>query len=103
MANRSAMANEISSQPNITLADHSDRAAYQRLKTLLADPHPALIDIEGYTTTAFRRLYRQRNRVLQGGVTNGVALRACPSTITPSWVPARTGSLTHGMSINSLR
>jgi hypothetical protein len=40
-------------------------------------------EIEGYTTTAFRRLYRQRNLVLHGGITNGVALRASLRTVTP--------------------
>ena len=77
------MAHEITSQPNIMLPEHSDRAAYQRLKKLLADPHPVLKDIEGYTTSAFRRLYRQRNLVLHGAITNGAALRASLRTVTP--------------------
>jgi hypothetical protein len=77
------MAAEISAQPTVTLADHSDQAAYQRLKKLLGDPHATLKEIEGYTTTAFRRLYRQRNLVLHGGITNGVALRASLRTVTP--------------------
>ena len=50
------IADEIANQPTISLPDHSDRAAYQRLKKLLADPHPVLKDIEAYTTAAFRRL-----------------------------------------------
>ena len=95
------MANEISSQPNITLTDHSDRAAYQRLKKLLADPHTALKDIEGYTTTAFRRLYRQRNLVLHGGITNGVALRACLRTVTPL-VSAGMDRIAHAWYVDKL-
>jgi hypothetical protein len=77
------MAAEIGAQPAITLNDDSDRAAYLRLKKLLADPNAVLKEIEGYTTTTFRRLYRQRNLVLHGGITNGVALRACLRTVTP--------------------
>ena len=60
------MAAEIGAQPAITLNDDSDRAAYLRLKKLLADPNAVLKEIEGYTTTTFRRLYRQRNLVLHG-------------------------------------
>jgi hypothetical protein len=95
------MAQEITSQPTITLPDHSDRAAYQRLKKLLADPHPALKDIEGYTTSAFRRLYRQRNLVLHGGITNGVALHASLRTVTPL-VGAGMDRIAHAWYIDSL-
>ena len=77
------MADEIAGQPAITLTDDSDRAAYQLLKKLLGDPYATLKEIEGYTTTAFRRLYRQRNLVLHGGITSGVALRSCLRTVTP--------------------
>lgn len=77
------MATEITTQPVVALNDHSDQAAYQRLKKLLGDPYGTLKEIEGYTTTAFRRLYRQRNLVLHGGVTNGVSLRASLRTVTP--------------------
>ncbi len=95
------MAHEITSQPNIALPDHSDRAAYQRLKKLLADPHPVLKDIEGYTTSAFRRLYRQRNLVLHGGITNGVALRASLRTVTPL-VGAGMDRIAHAWYIDKL-
>jgi hypothetical protein len=95
------MAQEITNQPGIALLDHSDRAAYQRLKKLLADPHPTLKDIEGYTTSAFRRLYRQRNLVLHGGITNGVALRASLRTVTPL-VGAGMDRIAHAWYIDKL-
>ncbi len=97
----SLMADEITTQPTITLPDHSDRAAYLRLKKLLTDPHPALKDIEGYTTSAFRRLYRQRNLVLHGGITNSVALRASLRTVTPL-VGAGMDRIAHAWYIDKL-
>jgi hypothetical protein len=95
------IADEIESRPAIALSDHSDRAAYQRLKKLLADPHPVLKDIESYTTAAFRRLYRQRNLVLHGGITNGVALRASLRTITPL-VGAAMDRIAHAWYVDNL-
>lgn len=95
------IADEITNQPVITLSDHSDRAAYQRLKKLLSDPHPVLKDIELYTTAAFRRLYRQRNLVLHGGITNGVALRASLRTITPL-VGAAMDRIAHAWYVDNL-
>jgi hypothetical protein len=77
------IAEEIAAQPNVALTDVSDQAAYHRMKKLLAGPHGVLKEIEGYTIAAFRRLYRQRNLVLHGGITNGVALRASLRTVTP--------------------
>jgi hypothetical protein len=95
------IADEISNQPVIALVDHSDRAAYQRLKKLLADPHPVLKDIEIYTTAAFRRLYRQRNLVLHGGITNGVALPASLRTVTPL-VGAGMDRIAHAWYVDNL-
>lgn len=95
------IADIISNMPTVTLPDHSDRAAYQRLKKLLADPHPVLKDIESYTTAAFRRLYRQRNLVLHGGITNGVALRASLRTITPL-IGAAMDRIAHAWYVDNL-
>jgi hypothetical protein len=94
-------ADEIVSKPAVSLTDHSDRAAYQRLKKLLTDPHPVLKDIESYATAAFRRLYRQRNLVLHGGITNGVALRASLRTITPL-VGAAMDRIAHAWYVDNL-
>lgn len=77
------LADEIASPVPLPLSGDSDRAAYERLKELLAEPHSVLKDIESYTSGAFRRLYRQRNLVLHGGITNGVALRASLRTAAP--------------------
>ena len=77
------IAAEIAAQVPLTLSSDSDRAAYERLRKLLGDPHSVLKDIEGYASGAFRRLYRQRNLVLHGGITNGIALRASLRTAAP--------------------
>jgi hypothetical protein len=67
----------------LALPSDSDRAAHERMRKLLADPHTVLKDIEGQASGAFRRLYRQRNLVLHGGKTGGVALRASLRTVAP--------------------
>jgi hypothetical protein len=60
-----------------------------------------LKDIESYTTAAFRRLYRQRNLVLHGGITNGVALPASLRTITPL-VGAAMDRIAHAWYVDNL-
>jgi hypothetical protein len=67
----------------LALPTDSDRAAHERMRELLADPHTVLKDIESQASGAFRRLYRQRNLVLHGGKTGGVALRASLRTVAP--------------------
>jgi hypothetical protein len=88
------VAAEIAGGAPLTLSSDSDRAAYERLRKLLDDPHAVLKDIEGYTSGAFRRLYRQRNLVLHGGKTDGVALRASLRTAAPL-VGAGMDRITH--------
>ncbi|MDX1984577.1 MAG: hypothetical protein SFV51_30175 [Bryobacteraceae bacterium] len=95
------IAREIESGPAFTLIDASDQAAVQRMKKLLDHPHSVLKEIETYTTAAFRRMYRQRNLVLHGGITNGVALRASLRTITPL-VGAAMDRIAHAWYVDSL-
>jgi hypothetical protein len=77
------VATAIGSQLPLALPNDSDRAAHARMTKLVADPHSVLKEIEGYTSGTFRRLYRQRNLVLHGGITDGVALRASLRTAAP--------------------
>jgi hypothetical protein len=77
------IASDISAGMPLLLSNDADRAAFERMKKLLADPHTVMKDIESYATGAFRRLYRQRNLVLHGGKTDGVALRASLRTAAP--------------------
>jgi hypothetical protein len=65
------------------LPDPCDRAAVERMRHLLKDPHAKLNDIGSHVKDAFTRLYRIRNLVLHGGLTNAVGLRAALRTATP--------------------
>lgn len=64
------------------LAD-SDLAAVHRMERLLRNPAKVLADVRGYATESLRRLYRQRNLVLHGGRTRGVALDSTLRTAAP--------------------
>jgi hypothetical protein len=77
------VAGEIAGGAPLPVQTDSDRAACERMRKLLASPHAVLKDIESYASAAFRRLYRQRNLVLHGGITGGVALRASLRTAAP--------------------
>ncbi len=44
------------------------------MKAVLAGPHSQLADVRTIVTGVFRRLYRQRNIVVHGGSTAGIAL-----------------------------
>jgi hypothetical protein len=77
------IATDIAAGVTLTLSNDADRAAFERMRKLLADPHAVMKDIETYATGAFLRLYRQRNLVLHGGKTDGVALRASLRTAAP--------------------
>jgi hypothetical protein len=77
------VAEAIIKKENLTFDTWSDKAAWLRMKRLLSNPSPALLDVQHYAASSFRRLYRQRNLVLHGGKTNAVALRACLRTVAP--------------------
>ena len=61
----------------------SDRAAVSRTLDMLREPRKTLALVQEHATNAFRRLYRQRNMVLHGALTNAVALRASLRTAAP--------------------
>ncbi len=67
----------------LTTTDESDRAAIERMRSLLADPNRVLHDIDRHLVAVLRRLYRQRNLVLHWGKTDAVALRASIRTAAP--------------------
>ena len=81
---RSALlARAIHDGEDLTIKDYSDMAAIARVRTLLADPHRTLRDIQHHAASAFRRLYQQRNMILHWGKTDPVALRATLRTTAP--------------------
>jgi hypothetical protein len=67
----------------INLASPSDIAAAERMKTVLAAPHPQLNDVREVIRSVFRRLYRQRNIVVHGGTTAAIALDSALRTAAP--------------------
>jgi hypothetical protein len=64
-------------------SDHQQQAAVERLKVLLGNPGPGLKDVLAYANRVFRRLYRQRNLVLHGGMTRSVVLTSALRTAAP--------------------
>ncbi len=86
----------------LTVTEWQDKAAIARMKALLQKPSEKLRDIQHHAAVAFRRLYRQRNLVLHGGITNAVALRACLRTAAPL-VGAGMDRLAHGWYVDRMR
>lgn len=65
------------------LTDPAERAAHARMAELARDPRKTLTTVRTYAQHATRRLYRQRNLVLHGGRTWGIALEASLRTAAP--------------------
>ncbi len=80
---------------------HSDRIAVDRISDVLDDPRQTLAAIKKHATTAFSRLYRQRNLVLHGGKTDAVALRASLRTAAPI-VGAGIDRIVHASYVDNL-
>jgi hypothetical protein len=96
------VAEAIQSGQPLALSEWSDKAALARMQALLRKPSDRLRDIQHHAAVAFRRLYRQRNLVLHGGITNAVALRACLRTAAPL-VGAGMDRLAHGWYADHMR
>jgi hypothetical protein len=74
---------EIAAGAGLKLVADSERAAEHRMERLVSNPAKVLQDVFGYAQESLRRLYRQRNLVLHGGRTRGVALEATLRTAAP--------------------
>lgn len=59
---------ELTNDPKVRVATRSDRAAVHRVKQLLTRPAAVLEDVRSNVQESLRRLYRQRNLVVHGGV-----------------------------------
>ena len=84
------------------LRRHSDVAAHKRMQKLLHSPSKILSDIQMHVADTFHRLYRQRNLILHGGRTNGIALQASLRT-TAKLVGAGMDRITHAWYVERLR
>lgn len=96
------MARLIASNRPLDLPRATDRAALQRMDSLIRNPSPALSALQVSVSDAFHRLYRQRNLILHGGITDSIALVA--SLRTASKVAgAGIDRVAHGAYVQGLR
>lgn len=89
------MAKAIAAKTWLDFNSQSDVAAVHRMEALLSSPRHTLLDVRDHATESFRRLYRQRNLVMHGGRTTGVALDASLRTAAPL-VGAGVDRIAHG-------
>lgn len=71
------------------------------MKAVLAGPHSQLADVRTIVTGVFRRLYRQRNIVVHGGSTAGIALGGWCSSVF--WGGASPGLCRRGFGAGAER
>ena len=95
-------ADKIEADRTAMFGSPSDHAAISRMARILSTPKEDLRDIEGHVTTAFRRLYRQRNLVIHWGKTDAVALNATLRTVAPL-VGAGVDRIVHGWFVDGIR
>lgn len=60
-----------------------DQAAVERMRAAVAAPPEVLRRVRGYTASAFRRLYTQRNLVMHAGTFHSRSLRTTLRTLPP--------------------
>ncbi len=80
----------------------ADQAALRRMGRLLKSNAAGLTEIQGHVAEAFLRLYRQRNLVLHGGRSNGVALQGSLRTAA-KLAGAGMDRIVHGWYVKKLR
>lgn len=89
------IAEEIERGGNLGLRKPADRAGLRRVQKILRTPSTCLVDVQSHVAAVFHRLYRQRNLILHGGQTNGVALRGSLRTAA-KLVGAGMDRIAHG-------
>ena len=72
----------ISDEP-LGLSNPAERLALTRMKKLVAAPRRELLAVRNQASDALRRLYRQRNLVVHGGMTAGFGLVSALRTAAP--------------------
>lgn len=80
---------------------HSDLAAVERMRRVLADPRSVLREVTTAFKIALRRLYRTRNIVLHGGSTQSVVLHATLRTAAPL-LGAGLDRITHAATVEGI-
>jgi hypothetical protein len=77
------VAQAISNGTALNFNHHSDRAAEERIRKILLNPHERLREIKSYVTNAFVRMYKNRNLILHWGKADAVGLKSNLRTIAP--------------------
>jgi len=72
------------------------------MRRLLAAPFASLQDIQQHVASVFRRLYRIRNLVLHGGLTDAVALSSALRAFAPL-VGAGVDRIAHAYFVDGVR
>jgi hypothetical protein len=96
------LAAAITSGQAMTPAEDSDFAALERMRRVLATPSVALLDIQQHVACSFRRLYRVRNLVLHGGLTDALGLSSVLRTSAPL-VGAGIDRIAHAYYVDRVR
>jgi hypothetical protein len=94
------LATKLGSEDSVQFDDPSHQAAARRMTKLLSAPRAVLLDVHGHAAESFRRLYRVRNLILHGGLTNPVALDSTLRT-APPLVGAGMDRITHAHLVSS--
>lgn len=96
------VAREIKAGRVFAFPNGSDTAALARVTEMITTPQSLLRDVQGHVTSAFRRLYRNRNLVLHGGRTDAIGLRAALRTTAPL-AGAGMDRVAHGWFVQKIR
>lgn len=68
------VARYIADNDALPLDDESDKAAVQRMATLLRNPYESFRDIHNHVSAVFTRMYKNRNLVIHWGKTDAIGL-----------------------------
>jgi hypothetical protein len=97
-----AVAEEIAKGTDFGFTQAKERAAIARMRALLQAPSPTLSSVQSSVSEVFHRLYRQRNMILHGGITNSVALNSALRAAAPL-AGAGVDRIAHGFYVQGLK
>lgn len=96
------VADEVARGTDFGFAHKKERAAIARMASLIHAPSPTLSAVQTAVSEVFHRLYRQRNMILHGGLTNSVALRSALRAAAPL-AGAGIDRVAHGFYVQGLQ
>ncbi|MEM5338825.1 hypothetical protein [Paraburkholderia azotifigens] len=96
------VAEEVARGTNFGFTQVKEQAAIARMGGLIQSPSPTLSAVQAAVSEVFHRLYRQRNMILHGGLTNSVALRSALRAAAPL-AGAGIDRVAHGFYVQGLQ